>query len=168
MKWELLTGYSPHMIKLFLYKCSVSHNFAPMDALENKSWWTKAEGAGYFGKNILGFVRWCHRNGILIRHGMVNKKEIFNCLARTEIVPRSSLYKRITTQKQGDTNEHDTTDLRNPARRIRQSKPNAGVVTSLFPGGADARPDDARRVGWADDRSPVSQPIRHSGLCGAV
>lgn len=155
------------MIKLFLYICSVSHNFAHMNAgLENKKYWTLEESRLYLGqKNNLATRRWMNRNGIAIRHGMVKRDDIFNLLAGTTFVRRGV---DNETQKQGDTHEHNQTDLRNPARRIRQSKPNARLVTSLFPSGADARPDDARRVGWADDRSPVSQPIRHSGLCGAV
>ena len=73
---------------------------------ENKTWWTLEEHRSYFGlKNLLAARRWCHRRGVRIAHGMVNKNEIFNCLSGTANVPRSSLYKCITkneTQKQGD------------------------------------------------------------------
>ena len=64
-----------------------------MEQLENKTWWTLEEHRSYFGlKNLLAARRWCHRRGVRIAHGMVNKNEIFNCLAGTANVPRPPLH----------------------------------------------------------------------------
>ena len=75
-----------------------------MEQLENKTWWTLEEHRSYFGlKNLLAARRWCHRRGVRIAHGMVNKNEIFNCLSGTANVPRSLLYKCITKNETYET-----------------------------------------------------------------
>ena len=82
-----------------------------MEQLENKTWWTLEEHRSYFGlKNLLAARRWCHRRGVRIAHGMVNKNEIFNCLAGTANVPRSLLYRRITNQNDQAEFSADGTD----------------------------------------------------------
>ena len=144
-----------------------------MEALENKTWWTVDEGIRYFGsKNRLAFCRMCRRAGITIRHGMVNKKEVFNCLARTVNVPRIKLYRCITNQnenqKQGDTNGHNQDDIRDHQDRLRTPQPHRGAGPAAVSGAGIGRPGAAAGVGRCDHQSPLLQPVGGGRLVGEV
>ena len=138
----------------FLVGCIIStYSTTPMEQLENKTWWTVDELRSYCAlKNNLAARRWCHRKGIMIRHGMVSKNEIFNCLAGTANVPPLSLYKRITKTneptKQGDNNGHYAHGAWNPQSGIRKEpQPDLGNKPALLYGRAAKRLHAAGRLG---------------------
>ena len=160
------------LAKLFSCRINYFHLLhSPMEQLENKTWWTLEEHRSYFGlKNLLAARRWCHRRGVRIAHGMVNKNEIFNCLSGTANVPRSSLYKCITkneTQKQGDENGRNTTDIRNHQNREQGPQPDAGTKPALLYGRAAKRANGAGGVGGHHSGAGL-QGAGRNHLVGAV
>lgn len=146
------------MIKTFLF----TYYFNPLvsavmeTALENKSFWTMDEGQLYCGcKNRLAFRRLCQRAGIAIRHGMVKRQDIFNCLnGGTAFVP---LVVKNGKQKQGDKNESNKSDIGNHQNRLgREAHAVPGDQPSRLSGRGAARQDDAAGLGRG-----------HRGVCAA-